>query len=149
MDVFRALEMEERRLQRGISRLIARPGASPNGCLSIKTISGRRYAYVVRRVRGRHVSVYAGPAGCPEVLRLGRTLGKARNRRNQLRLARTKLRRIQRALTGFRADIRPEVNLERFRRLPRPRRGDIGELGPAIAASMAFIEGRDSIRRAA
>lgn len=136
------LEAEERKLQAEVSRILRRIGFRRGGCFTVKVISGRPYAYVARRVLGKLRFTYVGPANTPAAARIRREVMMVRALKSGLRQARTRLRRIQRALARLRPAERIEVNRKAIACLPPPGRRDLGEIGTAVTGTMTMMKGR-------
>lgn len=134
----------ERKLQRRISRLCRRLAHMPAGCLSVKRIHGRPYAYQVRRRGAGHHFAYQGPANSSDVRRLRRLMEERRKIQRELRRTQGVLVRVQRSLAPHRFLSRRR-HASAFAGLPIPvSQEDLGEVAPRVRASMALAEGRRS-----
>ncbi len=146
MDVLDILEAEEHRLQAEARGYRQRLEGLPKGCFTVKTISGRPYAYVAARVMGKVRFTYVGRADGGEAGRMRRKLQLSRKYKTALRRCEQELQRVQRARAPLRAVDRPEINHELARRLPAPSRRDFGEIGPAVRGSMTMMKGQATVR---
>jgi hypothetical protein len=138
------MEALEHRLQRHVTRLINGLSSLPSGAVSVKTIRGRKYAYLVRRIGGRLRFSYLGPAGDPGVSLLRRRTLTRRRRRAILNGVRRQLKTVQSSLRPSRR-MSP-LPLSVIAGLPRPGRGHAGSADEHVLASMTVMEGRASIR---
>ena len=146
MSALKALLLEEYDLLREVSRLRRRLDGLPAGCLSVKTISGRRYAYVVQRLMGKLRFTYIGPADGREAVETRLKILRRRKYKPALRRGERELRRVQNALSKYREAERPEINWDIVRKLPTPGRRDFGEVGPGVHDSILMMKGRATVK---
>ncbi|TAL35708.1 MAG: hypothetical protein EPN93_09630 [Spirochaetes bacterium] len=94
------LEEEYKRLQTLAEKYIQEISALPAGSLSVKNISGHRYAYIAKRVGGKIHFKYLGKESTPEVEKLRRRIAERRGLQAKLKTIKNDLAEIERAIGG-------------------------------------------------